>query len=576
MTLGARLAIAALAVVSLGLPAAPSLARDPLSLEALLTGNIAGPVSMSALARPPDALDAAAPFNGRLALIGAPTLQGFEVVYKAQAGKAVSPAIRTLPPFDFAFVQSGDAVVPVTRGPIAGSRPDWEWVLEPGASWRQSGDGDYSRASIPFALMERNANCVHNGVLTFLYRPQGQVSRVYLQISSETCAYFKFNAWGAAHARYRPGAVAGEGAVRSAYQAEVANRLPVRPLSDLVRAHPQVREEGFALERPKDADPPSLFGLVVDGVNYAGACETRSGPYPYCDVLDLPSYSTAKSIVGAVGLMRLEALWPGARQAQIADYVPACAASGWQGVSFEDALNMASGHFRSADFEADEDASDYSAFFDTERHAVKIAFSCGHYPLRAAPGQVWVYRTADSYILGTAMQAFVRARLGQDKDFYADVLADPLWRPLGLSPVMMDSRRTRDDDRQIFTGYGLIYHRGDIARLAQWLGADQGRLGGRSMLDAALLNRALQRRTPPQGLQAGGPRFRYADGFWAEDIGPALHCPHAVWAPFMSGFGGISVVLLPNGVAYYYFGDSGIFDWTAAAAEVEKIRPMCA
>jgi hypothetical protein len=95
------------------------------------------------------------------------------------------------------------------------------------------------------------------------------------------------------------------------------------------------------------------------------------------------------------------------------------------------------------------------------------------------------------------------------------------------------------------------------------------------MLDEALLGRALQREAAAQGLQAGAPRFRYADGFWAEDIGPTLKCPHAVWAPFMSGFGGISVVLLPNGVQYYYFGDSGIFDWTPAAAEIDKFRPMC-
>jgi hypothetical protein len=567
--------IAAATAVVLGQIAAPAFAHDPLSAAALLSGRVEGPVEMSALGRPQEAMSAPAPFNGRLTLIGPRDFKGFDVVRNAGVDLAAHPAIRSLPPFDFAFVQAGDALIPVARGPVAGPHPDWEWVLEPGAVWRQAGDGGYGRASIPFALMERNANCLHNGVLSFLFKPGGRVSEVYFQISSETCAYFKFNAFGAVAARYRPGPVAGAAAVRAAYLAERARRLPVRPISDLVAAHQELAPEGFALARPKDGDPPTVYGLVFEGVNYVGGCETRAGPYPYCDVLDLPSYSTAKSVVGAVGLMRLEALWPGARGALIADYVPDCAASGWQGVSFEDALNMASGHYRSMAYEADEDAPDYAPFFATEQHAAKIAFSCGRYPRQAEPGRVWVYRTADSYILGTAMQAFVRRRLGRDKDFYTDLLAEQLWQPLGLSPVLMQSRRTRDVDRQVFTGYGLIYHRDDIARLARWLDAGQGRLSGRSMLDPALLDRALQRQGAPQGLQAGKPKFRYADGFWAEDIGPALHCPHPVWAPFMSGFGGISVVLLPDGVDYYYFGDSGVFDWTPAALEIEKIRPMC-
>ena len=66
----------------------------------------------------------------------------------------------------------------------------------------------------------------------------------------------------------------------------------------------------LALAPPPDGDPPSQYGLVVDGVRYASACATRHGDYPYCEVLDLPSYSTAKSVVGAVGLMRLEKLYP--------------------------------------------------------------------------------------------------------------------------------------------------------------------------------------------------------------------------------------------------------------------------
>ena len=58
----------------------------------------------------------------------------------------------------------------------------------------------------------------------------------------------------------------------------------------------------------------TAYGFVIGGVHYAGGCETRHGTYPFCDVMDLPSYSLAKSIVGGIGLMRLELLYPGVSQ----------------------------------------------------------------------------------------------------------------------------------------------------------------------------------------------------------------------------------------------------------------------
>jgi len=48
--------------------------------------------------------------------------------------------------------------------------------------------------------------------------------------------------------------------------------------------------------------------------------------------------------------------------------------------------------------------------------------------------------------------------------------------------------------------------------------------------------------------------------------------------PFMSGFGGISLVLFPNGVVYYNFADDGAlasFDWAAPAREVRKLGDFC-
>ena len=46
----------------------------------------------------------------------------------------------------------------------------------------------------------------------------------------------------------------------------------------------------------------------------------------------------------------------------------------------------------------------------------------------------------------------------------------------------------------------------------------------------------------------------------------------------MSGFGGISVVLFPNGVVYFNFADDGqlaSFDWAPVAPEVRKLGDYC-
>src|SRR5262249_10783316 len=159
--------------------------------------------------------------------------------------------------------------------------------------------------AVPFALEERNANCMHNGVLTFLFRGDGSVSNVLFEIGGETCFYFKFDMMGRALAKYTPGQVDGADAVIAAYRREVSDRLPIKPAAALAAAFPGVSYERFASPAEVDPSALTLFGVVVNGINYVGGCDTRFGPYPYCDVMDLPSYSVSKSIFAGTALMRL-------------------------------------------------------------------------------------------------------------------------------------------------------------------------------------------------------------------------------------------------------------------------------
>jgi len=555
------------------LQAATAAARAALTADELVAGQVRGFVPMVAFTPTADATAPLRQFSGRLEL-GAAVAADFQVRWNQPFNIPVDEQIRSLPAFDFEFLQDGAAVIPLQRGPVENPHASWEWVLEPGRAWNEPADQGYTRVAIPFALQERNANCVHNGVLSFVIGDGGTVSKVYYEIASETCAYFKFDSWGVLAARFTPAVPAHAGEVAANYRTELAARLPLRPLAELIDRQPGLLASGLALAAPRDADPATAYGVVLDGVHYASSCATRQGDYPFCDVLALPSYSTAKTLVAAVGLMRLEQLSPGARRALISDYVPECATRDWRGVTFEHALDMATGVYHRPGYEQDEDATDVVAFYNYETHRERIGFSCRHYHRHAAPGTRWVYRTTDTYVLGAAMAEYARRKL-QLQDFYTDVLAKPLWARLRLSPMLATTRRTRDASRQPFTGYGLSYHRDDIVRLAQFLSVGEGEIDGVAQLDLHMLRAALQRDPQNRGLGAGFPGLAYRDGVWARNIAGPLGCDSPLWVPFMSGYGGISVVMLPGGVVYYYYGDSGVWDWSPAAIELGKLRAFC-
>lgn len=513
-------------------------------------------------------------FEGRLRLATERSRGGFRIVKELASPAATrSPGRDRLPTFDYEFVQDGNELLPMKRGPQAGEHAVWEWLLEPGKVWDLPEDGEYSRASLPFSLQQKNQNCTHNGVLTFLFKSDGTISQVAYQIGSETCAYLQFDAWGLLQAQYVPGTVADAAQRVDEHRRWRLGRLPQRPLPQLADDFPGTDPARFGAEIA--AGDLTVRGVVVDGVHYVGGCMTRYGEFPYCDSLDVPSYSLAKSVFAGLGLMRLELLYPGAAEARIATYVPECASQpAWQEVTFLQALDMTTGAYDSGAYEVDEDADHLALLMQPLDHLHKIRYGCGYFKRKASPGTRWVYHTADTYVLGTAMQAFLRQKTGASADTYADLIVAPLWEPLGLSATSRITRRTYDVTAQPFTGWGLTFVRDDIARIADFL-ARGAEIHGRSVVDRDLLAAALQRVPAARGLAAGAPNYRYQHGFWARDVASLIGCPRPVWVPFLSGFGGISVVLFPNGISYYAVSDGGVYDWASAATAAHRIRTLC-
>ncbi len=382
------------------------------------------------------------------------------------------------PAFDFGFVQVDGRLVPVERGIVTGDGEWWDWIVGPGKTWHQRDDGDWSRASIPFALIEKNANCMHQGVLTFRYRGETEVSRVAYQVSQETCRYFQFNAWGTGAATRSADASIDRAAGIAAYRSEISRRLPVKPIEQLGKDYPGLNPASFGSAEDIAPRDMSVYGVLIRGVHYSGGCETRHGRYPYCDEMPLPSYSLAKTVMAGFALMRAEALHPGVRKALVVDHVPECRdAGGWDGVTLENLLDMATGRYDSAETDADEDVSNTSRFFLSTTHAEKIRISCTIYPRKEPPGKRWVYHTSDTYILGTALASWWRKEKGPEADFFRDLLVEPVYSRLGLSPEIATSRRTLDEASQPFTGWGLVLRRDDIVKLGGFLSLGDGKLG---------------------------------------------------------------------------------------------------
>ena len=545
---------------------------------AFLSGDAAyrEPVPLSAYAMPVGAPPAQNTWSGRLRFEVAPLAANSEL--RVDLLKIATPGLEYArpPKFNFGFVQVDDRLVPVERGIVRGDGELWDWIVGPGQVWQEGDDGDWSRASVPFALIEKNANCMHNGVLTFLYRGESEVSRVAYQVSHETCHYFQFDAWGTAAATRAADPGINRAAVTAAYRLEVAHRLPTRPIEALREDFPGLNPEKFGSAEDIAPRDMTVYGVLIRGVNYSGACGTRHGHYPYCDEMPLPSYSLAKSVMAGFALMRLELIHPGVRNALVTDFVPECReAGGWEGVTFEHLLDMATGRYDSADTDVDEDRSNTSRFFLSTTHAEKIAFACTRYPRKSAPGERWVYHTSDTYILGAALGAWWRREKGPTADFYDDLLVEPVYRRLGMSPEIATSRRTLDAASQPFTGWGLVLRRDDLAKLGEFLAVSEGKLGEESLLDPAMVRAALQRDRDDTGFRARDGNFRYNNGVYAWNIAEYLGCSNPAWIPFMAGYGGIVVAMLPNGIVYYYVSDGGEFRWARAVAEAQRLESVC-
>jgi len=260
----------------------------------------------------------------------------------------------------------------------------------------------------------------------------------------------------------------------------------------------------------------------------------------------------------------------------IADYVPESEGSrgDWAEVTFENALDMATGNYISPEFMEDDNGSAMSTFFGAQPFDARIeaAFTAPH---QESPGTRWVYRTSDTFILMTAMQRYLQSREGDQADIF-QLVVDEVYKPLGIGPGFFSTMRTADDNwqGQPEGGYGLFWTPDDVAKVALFLNNDGGKIDGVQILDPEMLAASLQRDPDDRGLTISG-RTMYNNAFWATQYSPSQGYDCEFWITEMQGISGNVIALFPNDTVYYYFSDNQEFFWNDALKQADYIAPIC-
>ena len=462
--------------------------------------------------------------------------------------------------------------VPAGRDLQLSEHPTWDYIVGVGDIIPKNDEhGHGYRVSLPFALVEKNQNCVHNGVILADLNETGETSDFYYQISSETCAYYKADMWG-------------KGRATSSESAKMPSSEPIteatEPLSmsKVADKYRGINLSQLLLEDVIEQQDMTNIGWVIDGKHYVPQCQTRAGTYPFCDQLVLPSYSLAKSIFAGLITMRLQQRFGDVLDQSVVDWISQCNNDSnrqrWQDVTFSDLLNMTTGNYLSTEHSADESASHMASFFNTASHINRLEYACNQFPRKQAPGEQFVYHTSDTYLLGAGLQAYWKAKADNPQsDVFTDVLVSEIFSQAGLSAVVNKTRRTQDGFKQPFAGYGLFLLPSDVMKLMEFLN-QQLSVPESSMFDRQSFENAM-RISSSVGTQTAFKNIRYSNSFWAYNLKETIGCEEDSYVPYLMGYGGLSVVFLTPEIQFYYISDSHVYNWRGAAIELHKFTDLC-
>jgi CubicO group peptidase (beta-lactamase class C family) len=563
----------------------PALFTSPTGLTAnalptagMLAGRVGpSPVPNAAFYPPSDAL--AAPAFAGVLRVHQNLLQTLPAIDKPlQEGRDA----RLFPSVAIEFFTMGDLLVPVQRGQIVCETTTvlvpsfWCVIPQIGRVWRDRADRGWSRAAFPVMLVNDTENHAHQGLATFLYR-DGKISDLVVQFVQQSAPYLlgqHFVAWGAVHADLEPSDTEALNARSAAARTELAGRLPAKPWADLLKAVPVGTLDGFG--GPLNPKWLVVAALVRDGTLYYQSSETPYGPYPYPLEMRFGVRSVMKSIGAPLALLRLaEVYGPWVLNLKVGDYVAGLDPK-WNRVRFIDAANMASGFGGTGSLKTNPNDSldgylegNYDAWYTAPSHADKLAqINANLHPYPWEPGTVMRYRDQDFFLLGAAIDGFLKSERGPSADLWT-MLTSEVFEPIGIQHA--PAVRTRESGgRQglVWLNAGYYPTLDDLAKIALLYQAN-GEHAGRPILNRHLTEDLLAARDAIQKdgdfsvtrlLPQSAPDSTefYKMGFhFVPYVAAANHQRYEL--PTMSGFGENEVTLYPNRMISIVMGKAAQF-----------------
>lgn len=412
---------------------------------------------------------AASPFAGHLDI--SQSLMSFEPVLRVS--KVGGRDARLFPAARLAFVSMDDVLVPVQCGEITGedltARTSSYWSLIPqfGRVWRDPSDpSGWSRGAFPLMLVNDLENHAHQGLARFRYG-DSRVEDFQFQFVQQTSPYLlgqHFVAWGGARVRTAALPESIQERARTHGRRVLAARLPAQPWKNLIQGADWVDWSRFgqpldpqwtvslALVKPPElrlGSNPAAGDEAGRPIVYFQESASPRGPYPYPQDMRFGVRSVMKSIAAPLSLLRLaQSFGPRVLNLYIGEHVAGLNPKFHQ-VRFIDAANMASGfggtgtlQTRPNDFEDGSADADYDGWYTAPSHAEKLAhIQKWLQPYPWPPGTVLRYRDQDFYLLGAALNHFLKSVRGDQADIW-DLLCEEVFAPIGIYAA--PTTRTRE------------------------------------------------------------------------------------------------------------------------------------
>jgi len=466
------------------------------------------------------------------------------------------------PAVTLTFTTVDGDLVPATEevirvGSLPGGHSYWDIIVQPGQVWSEPRDHGWSRAAFPFSLVHTLEGETHHGIATFLYQGK-RVSAVRYQIVQQTTPGHietYFTAAGVAPAHFEAARNADFAALAREHRAVLRDAIVIKPWSDLERQVGAATLAGFA-DGLADRETV-LTGLDFHGVFYRRECTSAAGPLPWCERTRFGIWSVTKAFANEVALLRLAQKYgPSVFTLKIRDYVPEVAAvKAWENVRFDDCINMATGLGNGSPLREPNDASDgyidatYNEWADARSRAEKVSALlriAKVYPWR--PGKVTRYRDQDMFLLGEAMDRFLKSKEGPSADLWS-MMEREVYRPIGIHHAPINHTIEPDGGRGLaMTAYGYYATLDDLVKVAR-LYHSRGQHHGRQLLYAPRIDE-LRAGTTPRGLPTGVHRpageTTYFNAFWQMRYDATEGCH--LYIPQMEGWGENLVGLFPGGL----------------------------